>query len=310
MLQNGLYVLRRRLSGPKARIDFPILEGFQARGGTDYYLRAIGFDIGVRSHETTGVICSFISDHPDGFGDDEIAALERLLPRLALALKGELTRQIAETVLDTYVGREAGARIMQGDIRRGSLAVVNAVILYADLRGFTHVTDSVPRDELAALMDAYFEAMVPPVIDHGGEVLKYLGDGMLATFRLDDAPDFSICGDALQAAHDMQSRIEGLNRTREAMRLPTMGLDVAMHMGEVLYGNVGAGDRLDFTVIGPAVNEASRIEQLCKELGHPILISQTFAGSARDCADRLIPVGTHTLRDIREAQALYTIELD
>lgn len=308
MLDRNLWAVRRRLVGPRARLDMPILARFRDEGGTDYYLRGVPFEIAGRANGATGVIASFLTDHPQGFAAADIGVLERLLPRLALTVKGELTREIAETVLDTYVGHEAGARIMQGDIHRGSLGVIDAVILYADLRDFTSVTDAAPRQELAGMLDAYFEAMVPPVIERGGEVLKYLGDGLLATFRLGDRPSEEICAGALEAAYQAERRVHALNRARARMGRPTMALDIAMHVGEVLFGNVGAADRLDFTVIGPAVNEASRIEALCKELDHEVLVSETFAKAATLCADRLVPIGRHALRGVRDTHLLFTIE--
>lgn len=198
---------------------------------------------------------------------------------------------------------------MSGDIRRGSLDVIRGVLIYADLRGFTRITDSVERDLLAPMLDAYFERMVPPILERGGQVLKYMGDGRLATFDLTGKPKDAICGDAFAAAAEMIACVRELNTRRKPAGLPAMTLDIAMHLGDVLYGNIGAAGRQDFTVIGPAVNEASRIETLCERLGHDVLISQAFADAAVACADQLIPVGSHELRGIRGARALYTFEV-
>jgi adenylate cyclase len=252
MFDTDKVVLRRRLAGPDAELDFPLFEQLAAEGASDYYMSIVDFDLTGSKDLETGMVSSWATDRPGGFGDDEIAVLDRLLPRLALTAKARLTRDIAENVLNTYVGPEAGRRIMRGDIRRGALDVIRAVIVYADLRGFTAMSDRVPGDRLAPMLDRYFEA--------------------------------------------------------RASGLPTMDLDIALHLGDVLYGNVGAADRLDFTVIGPAVNEASRIETLCEPLGHNVLISETFAGAAVACTGRLIPVGTHQLRGVRDSQALYTID--
>jgi adenylate cyclase len=187
---------------------------------------------------------------------------------------------------------------------------MRAVIVYTDLRGFTKTTNSVPREQLVDMVDEYFEAMLPPIVDHGGEILKFLGDGVLATFDLTDKPRDSVCGDALLAATGALQSVRDLNRRRAAEGKPVMDLDVALHLGDVLHGNVGARDRLDFTVIGPAVNEASRIETLCRKLGHNLLISDAFAAAASSCAHRLVPVGRHVLRGVRELQMLYTIAVD
>lgn len=309
LFDTGGDVLRRRLAGPVAQLDFPLFEQLAADGATDYYMRITEFDLTGSKELETGMVSSWTTDREGGFGDEEIAVLERLLPRLALTAKVRLTRDIAENVLDTYVGPEAGRRIMRGDIRRGSLDVIRAVIVYADLRGFTAISDRIPGDRLAPMLDRYFEAMVPPVARRGGQVLKFLGDGMLATFDLEGRERDSICSDALQSAYEMVAGVAETNAARRVAGLPTMDLDVALHLGDVLYGNVGAADRLDFTVIGPAVNEASRIETLCETLGHNVLISETFASAALTCSGRLIPVGTHELRGVRDSQTLYTIDM-
>lgn len=310
MLENQVYQLRRPLIGDGAALDFPILEEFRNEGGTDYFGSFVPFDIGPPPESGTGMISSWTTDRPGGFTDEEIAVLERLLPRLALTVKATLTKQIAVNVLDTYVGPDAGRHIMSGEIRRGETEVMRAVIVYTDLRGFTKTTNSVPRDELVDMLDEYFEAMIPPIADRGGEILKFLGDGVLATFNLDGKPRESVCSDALLAATGALESVRDLNRRRAAEAKPVMDLDVALHLGDVLHGNVGARDRLDFTVIGPAVNEASRIETLCRKLGHNLLISDAFAAAASSCAHRLVPVGRHVLRGVRELQMLYTIEVE
>ena len=308
MFDTDKVVLRRRLAGPDAELDFPLFEQLAAEGASDYYMSIVDFDLTGSKDLETGMVSSWATDRPGGFGDDEIAVLDRLLPRLALTAKARLTRDIAENVLNTYVGPEAGRRIMRGDIRRGALDVIRAVIVYADLRGFTAMSDRIPGDRLAPMLDRYFEAMVPPITRRGGQVMKFLGDGLLATFDLEGRERDSICSEALQSAYEMVAGVAEANGARRASGLPTMDLDIALHLGDVLYGNVGAADRLDFTVIGPAVNEASRIETLCEPLGHNVLISETFAGAAVACTGRLIPVGTHQLRGVRDSQALYTID--
>lgn len=309
MLETRTHTLRRKLEGADAVLDFPVLKDFHAAGATDYYARVVEFDAGASGDLATGLISSWTTDRPGGFSDGDIAVLDRLVPRLALTFKGELTKEIAENVLDTYVGPDAGRRIMAGDIRRGSLEVIRAAILLADLRGFTAVTDSVERYALAALLDEYYERMVPPILDHGGQVLKYMGDGLLATFNLAGRPRDSICSDALAAACQALSGVAALNAELKAAGRPVMGLDIAVHLGDVLYGNVGAADRLDFTVIGPAVNEASRIEALCRPLGRNLLVSEAFAATAVACAPHLISVGRHELRGVRGAQELFTMEV-
>ncbi|HEY5608377.1 MAG TPA: adenylate/guanylate cyclase domain-containing protein [Alphaproteobacteria bacterium] len=308
LLANQLEQWRRRLDDGAA-LEFEVLERLRAEGGTDYYARAIRFDIGPRT-EPTGMISSWVTDRAGGFTDRDLAVLARLLPRYALVAKALLARQIATNVLDTYVGHDAGQRILAGEIKRGHLETVNAVIVYADLRDFTAVSDRTPNDKIAPMLDAYFEAMVAPVVANGGQVLKFMGDGCLMTFRLDVQPHAGVCTNALSAAAEMRNRARQLNAARRAAGEETMELDIALHLGDVLYGNVGAADRLDFTVVGPAVNEASRIELLCKRLGRNVLVSEAFARAATNCAHRLESVGRHELRGVREPQELFALRED
>mgnify|MGYP002629762430 CR=1 FL=1 len=310
MIETGDYSRRFRLEDGNQEFDYPILVDLKKEGGTDYLARVTRFTIGAVQSVETGLISSWATNRPGGFSDHEIRLLDRLIPRLALTAKTLLTQEIAENVLDTYVGPDAGRRIMGGDIRRGSLDVIRAVLIYADLRGFTSMTDSVERDALAPMLDSYFEQMVPPVVERGGQVLKFLGDGLLATFNLEDQPRDSVCQVALQTGMETLSRVRRLNEKRKSQGLPVLELDIALHLGDVLYGNVGAAGRQDFTVIGPAVNEASRLEALCQELGHHLLVSESFARAATACADQLIPLGRHELRGVRRAQEIYTVDLD
>ncbi len=306
MLKTEVRRLRLALDDGKTS-EFPILNEFRAAGATDYYARFIEFDFGEESRRG-GVITSWTTDRAGGFSDGDIATLDRLLPRLGLSLKATLTHQFAVNLLDTYVGRDAGRRIRSGEIRRGHAEIIRAVVWYADLRGFTALTDTVPTDELQATLDEYFNCMVYPLMGRGGQVLKFIGDGLLATFDLENAGKDSVCREALDSAVEALDLVKRLNAERSAAGQPVMELDLALHLGDVLYGNVGALDRQDFTVIGPAVNEASRIEDQCERLGRNILLSETFAAAAAQCSDRLMSLGRHTLRDIRAPQELFTVK--
>ncbi len=309
MLENDVPVLRRRLVGPDARLDFPLLEDLEAQGVTDYIAMFVAFGLGGITKEKTGMIASWASDGPEGFSDAEAAAIERLQPRLALALSATLAHQVAVNLLDTYVGTSVGQRILRGEIRRGSMDVIPSVILYADLQGFTTFSDRAPKDEVVAALNDYFDCMVRPVHANGGDVLKFLGDGLLAVFNVEGADPDALCGRALAAAVESLSGVARLNAARAAAGAPVMALDVALHLGEVMFGNVGAEDRLDFTVIGPAVNEASRIEALCGPLGHSLLVSGAFARAAVSSASRLVSIGAHTLRGVGSVQELFTLDL-
>ena len=178
---------------------------------------------------------------------------------------------MAGTVLETYLGRDAGHRVLRGEIARGSAESIRAVIWFADLRGFTKLTDTLPREQVTATLDDYLEAMAAPVQARGGQVLKFMGDGLLATFDLTGHDEAAVCAEALAAASELRASFPSFNEARAVEGKPVMDFGLALHLGEVLYGNIGASDRLDFTVIGPAVNEASRIQALCPTPGaqHP-----------------------------------------
>jgi adenylate cyclase len=229
---------------------------------------------------------------------DRIAQLRQQFP----------ARDIAVNLLDTYVGPEAGRRILDGEIRRGALEVISAVIFYADLRGFTAMSDRLPHDEMVDMLNAYFDCLVPGIVAHEGNVLSFLGDGLLATFPLEGEDAAVRCAQALVAAPVVLAAVEQLSAERIAAGQPTMNLDIVLHLGDVYWGNVGSADRLDFTVIGPAVNEAARIEALCGQQERCLLISETFAAAATQSANRLVSIGRYALRGVSSAQSIYTLE--
>lgn len=310
MIAENVTSLRRRLAGPETRLDFPVLEEMRDQGGTEYFASLVPFDIGPSDgHLETGLISSWVTDAPEGFSDRDAAILERLIPRLALSVNVNLTRQIAVNVLDTYVGPAAGRHIMSGDIHRGHVRVIRAALMFADLRGFTALSDTLPENELVPLLDSYFDCMVAPIAPHGGHVLKFVGDGILAAFDLDTAERDAVCKHALTAAMEAHASVSRLNETRRREGKPVINMDIALHLGDVSYGNVGSENRLDFTVVGPAVNEVSRIEALCNTLERDTLVSEAFAAAATACADHLVSLGSHSLRGVREAQILYGVEM-
>ena len=299
--------LRRRLTGSDAVVDFDVLHEFRDNGITDYFIQKVAFGLVSDQAQPTGMLCSWASNRPDGFSDGDLAGFRRLAPRLGLSIRNILLREITLNILDTYVGRDAGRRILNGEIRRGSLHEVDAVILFMDLRGFTALSDRLDAGTMAGLLNDYFELMVPPIIERGGEVLKFMGDGILATFSLADIEEAEVCRTGLDAAVDILGRVERSNAARRKQGAPTMDLDIAIHLGRVMYGNVGAANRLDFTVIGSAVNEASRIEALSDGLGRHLVISETFAAAAVHCTGRLVSLGQFGLRGVRKDQELFTV---
>ena len=307
MVDQGMRHLRVRLAGD-APIEFPLLSKFRAQGATDYLAHLASFGLDGTSDGETGVMASWTTARPGGFTNRDLAILSHLLPRLALAVQTRLGHEIAVNLLDTYVGPEAGRRILAGKIRRGELEVISAVILYADLRDFTGHADRLGREQLVEMLDAYFDCLVPNIDALGGQVLKFLGDGLLATFALNGRPAAEVCELALSAASRILGQVRQLNAERAGAGQPMMDLDLVLHLGDVFYGNVGSTDRLDFTVIGPAVNEAARIEALCSQHERNLLISEAFARAASQSADRLVSIGRYALRGVRSAQSLYTLD--
>jgi len=301
--------MRRRLeAGPEER-DFPVLVEFFAAGATDYvaYLFVFGKD-GDRS-QGTGIVYSFTTDRQGGFGDDDLTLLKATLPALSLAMKSHAAYVIASGLLGTYLGEDAGRRVHAGAVTRGSLEKLNAVLWYADIRGFTPISDSAPGPIVVDLLNDVFEILTAALRPRGGQVLKFIGDGMLATFSFEEAERAETCRRALDAAIEAMQRLDSLNAARVGAGVPVASVDLALHIGEVLYGNVGASDRLDFTIIGPAVNEAARIEALCEPLGRSVLISPEFAAAAEGSGWRLEPLGLHTLRGVREPKEIFAVDL-
>ncbi len=278
MIRTKLPHLRRRLVGPEAQHDFPILGELAAEGYTDYLAFAVAFD------ETfeDGVIGSWASDRPDGFSDRHLRALLRIQRRLAVAFKLVIKQQITENVLHTYLGREAGGRVLAGHIRRGDHVEIPAVVWFGDLRNSTRMSETMAVEDYLAMLNDYFECAAGAVRAEDGEVLLLLGDAVLAIFRFDEALGDAdrAAARALRAARDALARLDRLNRERAAAGRELLAQGIALHVGRVMYGNIGVPERLQFTVIGPAVNEVARLEALTKSLGRTILASRAFADLA------------------------------
>ena len=291
LLDDGADALRYRLEQMEAPWPYPVLGELRQQGATDYAAMTILFADGRRN------VMSFTTDRPGGFSIEDLALVNGVMPALGAVLETMALRRLAVTVLDTYVGRRTGTRILSGDIRRGTGANVRAVLWYCDLRGFTSLADRLPREELIGLLNGYFEIMGGAVERHGGEIMKFIGDAMLAIFPLEDSDrdGASACAKALDAAEDAVEGMIERNAERAAWGQPTLRCGIALHLGEVMYGNIGSADRLDFTVIGPAVNLVSRIEGLCDRLNRTVLTSAAFAAA---CGARLTPVGWHPVKGL------------
>jgi class 3 adenylate cyclase len=229
-------------------------------------------------------------------------------PQDWLAYKSLSTTQQADTLVATYLGRDAGERVLAGNIQRGVADRISAVLWLSDLRGFTRIADSVPGDQIVHLLSDYAEALVTAIHAHDGHVLKFMGDGLLAIFQAEDMA--SACQQAIAAADRANDQVEGLNTRRSAQDLPITDFYLGLHLGEVFYGNIGSQDRLDFTVVGPAVNEVSRIESMCRALEQDVILSAAFAEAAKHSQDRLVSLGRYALRGVRRPQQLFTLDPD
>jgi adenylate cyclase len=299
--------MRRRLSGPEAQLDFALLEQFAAAGATDYFAEIVGFGAEGDLSHGTGIAYSFATDQPAGYSGDDLVLLKAVLPVVSLAMMTHAGHTIASSLLAIYLGADAGRRVHAGAIERGSVESIRAVLWYADIRAFTVIADTTPGAAVVELLNEIFETVTAALRPRGGQVLKFLGDGMLAIFPFDDIDREQTCRRALEGAAEAMRAIDRLHAVRRQAGEPAATVDLALHLGEVMYGNVGAVDRLDFTVIGPAVNEVARIEALCEPLGRKVLVSAELAAAvAGSCP--LEPLGRHSLRGVRDAREIYALE--
>ena len=306
LLQSGGTLLRRRLAAGEP-VDFSSVAQARDEGMTDYLALIRRFAAEGVIGEMDCVYSSWATDAADGFSDGAVLALQRLAPFLKLAVKSAALARMAETLAQTYLGRDAGRRVMSGRIVRGVAEKIGAVLWYSDLHGYTEISDNSPPEQIIPLLNDYAEAVVSAVHANGGDVLKLVGDGTLAIFPADIREE--ACLAALAAA--MRARKDGatLNRKRAASGLPTAELYLALHVGDVFYGNIGSRDRLDFTVIGPAVNEVSRILTMSRSVEQDVLLSSSFATAlGSDMRRRLVSIGRYALRGVAQPQELFTLE--
>jgi adenylate cyclase len=294
IVAHRLPVLRRRLTGDTALLDFAVLEELRSLGGTDY----IAFLVGFERHGKNGVICSWLSERAAGFTDDEITQLNRVTRELAIALKAKIERSVAENVANTYLGKRAGESVLNGLIRRGDGERITAALWYSDLRYSTALADRLPAETFLNLLGRYFEMTASSVLDHGGEAVSLIGDAVLGLFRIDRTAD-EACGRALAAAQEARRRVEPPLAPTDA----NLDFGIALHLGQVIYGNVGVPERLQFTLVGSAVNEVVRVQDLTKKLGHSVLATASFV-DATPGAWR--PLGEHTLRGIETPMPIFT----
>jgi adenylate cyclase len=303
MLETGDALLRLRLR-EVSDDEFSLIAEFREAGMTDYLAIISRFSAEGALGEMDCVYSSWTTRDPQGFSDDQIAALERIVPFLALAIKSVALTRVAANLVHTYLGRDAGERVLSGRIVRGVAERIEAAIWFSDLRGFTRITDTAP-EQVIPLLNDYADVIVSAIHDRGGDVLKLIGDGTLAIFTGDSREN--ACRDALTAAIEAQRGVRALNVERAQEGLPVTDMYLGLHIGEVFYGNVGSRERLDFTVIGPAVNETSRIAAMCRSVEQPVLVSDAFA-KVGDNLSRLVSVGRYALRGVGRPQELFTLD--
>lgn len=294
----GGETLRRRIDIADAVLDFPILHELKAQGATDYLALPVPSAHGARDYMVT-----YVTDRPGGFTESEVANLTRVSQRLPVVVDMHNQRAISRNVLNAYLGAKTGPRVLEGQIRRGTGEEISAVLWSSDLRGFTARSDRLPGERMIGLLNALFDVQAKAIHDHGGEILKFIGDGLLAIFPIERA-EMAAGGarQALEAATAAIAAVHELSNELAAAGEPPLHIVVALHIGTAIYGNIGAADRLDFTVIGPAVNLVSRVETVAKALNLPIVVSEEFA---RAYGGPLRSLGTHQLRGLATPHELF-----
>jgi adenylate cyclase len=292
----GRETLRRRLDLPDDELDFEVLIELRERGGTDYIAMPID------SAYAAAYMLTFVTDRPRGFREDELADLARVGRRLSIAADRHNQYWITHNLLCAYLGANTGPKVLTGQIRRGTGMELTAVLWSSDLRGFTERSDRLPSERMIALLNVLFEAQAAEIRAHGGEILKFIGDGILAIFPIAEADAVAtVARTAVAAARKAITAVARLADQPAMEGEPPLDIVIALHVGTAHYGNIGAADRLDFTVIGPAVNLVSRIENAAKMLGQPIVVSADLAAAL----DGVVSLGRHRLRGLATPQELF-----
>lgn len=305
MLDEGRRFMR--LSIEPATVErYSLFDQLAARGGRDYLAFRQPLGRAVAYGETDDVFVSFVSDRADGFSDADVALLTELQPLMVLAIGSVVNVGVGRNLLETYLGRDAAARVIAGNVVRGRTETMRAVIWYSDLHGFTKLTDTLPPAEIVALLNEYAEPVVEAVMAAGGEVLKFIGDGVLAIFSGPDALGSREA--AIRAWEQACAATHKVSAARRARDVAITRPYLALHAGEVLYGNIGGRTRLDFTVLGPAVNEAARIAALCRSLDQDLIISDIFVERCGELRERMVGLGRYALRGVGKPQMLWTLD--
>jgi adenylate cyclase len=278
--------------------DHVVLHELKADGGTDYLAWPMPFSRGEMP------VVTLATDRVEGFSDADIAKFGRVLDHLAPIAEAQLMYRISVNLMETYLGRHTGQRILDGLVRRGDGESIRAVLWFCDMRNFTGLSETLPADRVLAMLNEYFDVLNAALQPRGGEIMSFIGDGLLAIFPVVDAMFLpQSCSSALAAALDAMAGMRKVNEERVLRNEPEIHFGVGLHVGNFTYGNIGTEDRLDFTVIGPAVNRCARLEALSKTLGVPIIISAEFNAN---CPRPLRSLGFHELRGVPEKHEVFT----
>jgi adenylate cyclase len=294
LLTNKLDHLRRRIdySGPA---EFPIFDDLKDLGVTDYLAFRHMFNAG----KDQGMMGSWATDAPSGFSEGMIAALLRVQNHLAVAAKMAVLNRLADNMLTTYLGNDAGKRVLNGNIRRGQGDTIRAALVMADMRGSTMLAEQEGREAYIDTLNRFFDAIAAPFNRRGGQILSFLGDGFIAVYPCDRHREASeiACRAALSAAFKATGRMNALNEDRKRQGLSEIGYGIGLHVGNVMFGNVGLNDRLTFSAFGSAVNEVQRLQTLTKKYPQNVIASQDFVTY---CGGGWVTLGREKLRGVKE----------
>ncbi len=299
LMVEGEPVLRRPIAPDQTDFDFPILVDAKAQGATEYLaIRALFYGSDVSGF-------SFLTRRPGGFTDEQVAGLRVAIAALSKAIAPRAWEYATRTLLGAYLGKGTSERVLAGKVERGDVEEIDAAIWFSDLRGFTPMSAGTPSRELIGWLNEYFSAVAGPISKHGGEILKFIGDAILAVWPVTpERSRESACTAALSAAHGANLALDALNEARKGRGLPPMHHGIGLHVGSAQYGNIGAEGRLDFTVIGPAVNTASRLEGVTAKLGLRVVASADFAHSVGDAVEC---IGEVELKGIEGPQRIFAL---
>lgn len=306
-------MLKRRETTMRCRLHagetggFPAVDELREAGQTDYLAIVYRVRNAVRIENVDAFYARWTTARPGGFSDEEVEQLTRLAPILGLAIRSASQASLAKTLVEAYLGRDAGKRVLNGSIRRGQVQKINAVLWFSDMTGYTRLSETVGSDQVIPLLNDYAEAVISAVQAAGGDVLKLIGDGTLAIFAGAKPPD--ACKAAMRAERDLRERLADLALRRQRAGQTVADIHLGLHVGDVFYGNIGSPTRLDFTVVGQAVNEVSRISTMCQSAGRNTLCSEEFVGLLSGAQrESMVSVGRYALRGVGRATELYTID--